>query len=140
MNRQMKILLVEDHKADARLVEEALVDCAIPVKLEHVANGVEAINYLRNTENALQANRPDLIILDLNMPRKDGHEFLTEMKDYLDQAEIPIVMLTVSDRADDAERAMEKRLNFYMNKPVNAEKLHRIICAVNDLWKEAHVN
>ncbi len=137
MNKQMEILLVEDHLADARLVEEALNDCNVPIALQRVRDGVEAVEFLRRQGTQDCANKPDLIILDLNMPRKDGHEFLSEMKEYLDKCEIPVVLLTVSDRAEDLERAMAKKLNFYMNKPVNADKLQRIIGAVNELWRVA---
>lgn len=137
MNKQMQILLVEDHQADARLVEEALVDCKVPVALRRVRDGVEAVEFLHREGVQDCANKPDLIILDLNMPRKDGHEFLSEMKEYLDKCEIPVVLLTVSDRAEDLERAMAKKLNFYMNKPVSADKLQRIVGAVNELWHAA---
>lgn len=137
MNKQMQILLVEDHLPDARLVEEALNDCNVPIALQRVRDGVEAVDFLRRQGTQDCANKTDLIILDMNMPRKDGHEFLSEMKDYLDKCEIPVVLLTVSDRAEDLERAMAKKLNFYMNKPVNADKLQRIIGAVNELWRAA---
>ncbi|MBY0550494.1 MAG: response regulator [Candidatus Obscuribacterales bacterium] len=137
MNKQMQILLVEDHLADARLVEEALVDCNAPIALQRVKDGVEAVEFLRCQGTQDCAKKPDLIILDLNMPRKDGHEFLSEMKEYLDECEIPVVLLTVSDRAEDLERAMNKKLNFYLNKPVNADKLRRIVGAVNELWRSA---
>lgn len=134
MNKEMQILLIEDHQADARLVQEALIDCNVPVSLRCVRDGAEAIEYLNCSTETEKATVPDLIILDLNMPRKDGHEFLTEMKGFLDEREIPVILLTVSDRQEDADRAMEKKLNFYMNKPVNPEKLQKIIAAVNNLW------
>ncbi len=137
MNKKLRILLVEDHHADARLVEEALLDCNIPVQLKHLQDGAEAVEFLRTEVSAQPEQKPDLIILDLNMPRKDGHEFLNEMKDYLDATETPVILLTVSDRQEDVDRAMDKKLNFYLNKPVDAEKLQRIIEAVSHLWAKA---
>lgn len=134
MNKQLQILLVEDHHADARLVEEALIDCNVPVAISHVRDGVEAVEFLQRRVKQQGVAKPDLIILDLNMPRKDGHEFLADMKQYLDENETPVVLLTVSDTRADVEKAMDKKLNFYLNKPVNAEKLQRIVSAVDQLW------
>ena len=140
MNKQMQILLVEDRQADARLVEEALLDCNVPVQVRRVSDGEEAAEYLKRNARSECEQSIDLIILDLNMPKKDGHEFLIEMKEYLDKKEIPVILLTASDRQDDLDRAMNQRLNFYMNKPVNADKLQRIIGAVNDLWCTSLLN
>lgn len=135
MNNKLQVLLVEDHNADARLVQEALVDCNVIVELNHLRNGAEAVDFLRSEVQEKQAApQPDLIILDLNMPCKDGHEFLADMKDYLDATETPVILLTVSDRHEDVEKAMAKKLNFYLSKPVDAEKLQRIISAVDELW------
>lgn len=137
MNRRLRVLLVEDHEADRRLVEEALSDCHIQVDLDCAADGVEAIKYVRTISERSAAEKPDLIILDLNMPRKGGHEFLEEMHEFLKEEEIPVVLLTVSDTPEDINRAMDKRMNFFLSKPVNANKLHQVLTAINELWAPA---
>lgn len=134
MLKVLNILLVEDHDADARLVEEALFDCHITVNLKRVADGEQAIKFLQQKDEFQKELQPDLIILDLNMPRKDGHEFLEEMKDFLKVKEIPVILLTVSDGRGDHDRALRSHLNFFLSKPVNAEKLHNVLEAINDLW------
>lgn len=130
----LKILLVEDHEADVRLVEEALFDCHIMVNLKTVSDGEQAIKFLKRQDEYQKEEQPDLIILDLNMPRKDGHEFLDEMKVFLKEKEIPVVLLTVSDERNDHERALRTHLTFFLSKPVNAEKLYDVLEAINDLW------
>lgn len=134
MSKILNVLLVEDSEADRRLVEEALLDCRVQVNLKSLTDGEQAIKYLKRIDPFQNADRPDLIILDLNMPRKDGHEFLEEMASHLEENEIPIVLLTVSDTRADIDRAQNARLNFYLPKPVNAEKLHKVLAAVNELW------
>lgn len=134
MNKNLKVLLVEDNAADARLVKEALADCRIPVEMRQVENGEEALKYVNREAPYNEAPTPDLIVLDLNMPKKDGHEFLEEAKDVLDEMDIPIVLLTVSDRDSDIKRALDTKMNFYLNKPVDANKLKAVLCAINDLW------
>ncbi|MBY0358902.1 MAG: response regulator [Candidatus Obscuribacterales bacterium] len=134
MNKNLKVLLVEDNAADARLVKEALADCRIPVEMRQVENGEEALKYVNREGPYNEAPTPDLIVLDLNMPKKDGHGFLEEAKDVLDELDIPIVLLTVSDRDSDIKRALDTKMNFYLNKPVDASKLKAVLCAINDLW------
>ena len=134
MSNALNVLLVEDHAADARLVEEALADCNVEVSLASVKDGEEAINYIRQTGAYKKAKRPDLIILDLNMPRMDGHEFLEEMHVYLHDEDIPVILLTVSDNPQDLNRALNTRMNYFLSKPVNAEKLQQILSAVKELW------
>lgn len=134
-SRTLNVLLVEDHEADRRLVEEALADCHIPVNLQSVKDGDQAIKYIRKAGSYKKAQRPDLIILDLNMPRMDGHEFLEEAQDVLKAEEIPVVLLTVSDSPHDLSRAMDRHMNYYLNKPVDTEKLKQILTAVSELWQ-----
>jgi len=137
MNKKLRVLLVEDHEADRRLVEEALNDCHIQVDLDCASDGVEAIKFVKELACQNTSEKPDLIILDLNMPRKGGHEFLEEMHEYLRDEEIPVVLLTVSDSPEDVNRAMDKHMNFFLSKPVNAEKLQQVLTAINDLWAPA---
>ena len=132
--KKLNVLLVEDHEADRRLVEEALADCHIAVNLQSVSDGDQAIDFIKRTGAYKKATRPDLIILDLNMPRKDGHEFLEEAHELLRANEIPVVLLTVSDSPHDLRRAMDKHMNYYLSKPVNAEKLQQVLTVINDLW------
>jgi CheY-like chemotaxis protein len=134
MTNSLKVLLVEDHEADARLVEEALADCNVDVHLESVNDGEEAIKYIKQSGKYENKQRPDLIILDLNMPRKDGHEFLEEMHMFLKDEEIPVILLTVSDSPEDIKRAMNTRMNFFLSKPVNVGKLQQVLKAVSELW------
>ena len=131
MHDPLKILVVEDQPSDVRLLEEALVDCSVPTAFEHAQDGEAAIDYLY--AHAVDG-RPDVIILDLNMPRKDGQEFLDEMKTFLEREEIPVIMLTVSERQEDLTKALNARLNFFLSKPVESSKLDRILKAINTLW------
>ncbi len=134
MSTSLKVLLVEDHDADRRLVEEALIDCNMQVELDTVNDGEEAMNYVKQMGSYKFATRPDLIILDLNMPRMDGHQFLEEMHSYLKQMEIPVVLLTVSESPADIGRALNTRMNFFLSKPVNTNKLQKVLAAINELW------
>lgn len=134
MNKTLKVLLVEDHEADQRLVEEALRDCNVDVELKALCDGEQAVKYIKKVGAHKKAESPDLIILDLNMPRKDGHEFLDEVHELLKAEEIPVILLTVSDNPEDLRRALDRRMNFYLSKPVNAEKLQEVLAAVSMLW------
>ncbi len=134
MTNSLKVLLVEDHDADRRLVEEALADCHIEVELDHVGDGEEAMKYVKQEGQYKVAQRPDLIILDLNMPRMDGHQFLDEMHKVLKEQEIPVVLLTVSDSPQDIGKALNTRMNFFLSKPVNGTKLQQVLTAVKELW------
>lgn len=134
MERKIKVLLVEDHEADRRLVEEAIADCRMPVQLESLHDGEQAINYIRGKCKNKNELRPDLIILDLNMPRKGGHEFLEEVHEFLKEEEIPVVLLTVSDNPEDINKALDKRMNYYLSKPVNSHKLQQVLTAISELW------
>lgn len=131
MTVPLNILLVEDNPADARLLEEALVDCSVRTTVQSARDGEEAINML----SCGKQEQPDLIILDLNMPKKDGHQFLYEMKEFLNDKDIPVILLTVSDRKEDIDRAFSSRLNFYMNKPVEPRTLDTLLNAISELWK-----
>lgn len=108
MNNRLRVLLVEDHEADRRLVEEALEDCQVKVELSMVTDGEQAIEYIKRKGAFEHAARPDMIILDLNMPLKDGHQVLDEVHTILKAEEIPVVLLSVSDDPKDISRAMGK--------------------------------
>lgn len=134
MNKRLKVLLVEDHAADRRLVEEAIADCQIPVDLQSVKDGEEAIDYVKRKGAFKKASRPDLIILDLNMPRKDGHEFLEEVHSVLKADDIPVVLLTVSENPQDIHRALDSHMNYYLSKPVDGVKLQEVLSVIGELW------
>lgn len=134
MNKKLNVLLVEDHAADRRLVEEAIADCQIPVDLQSVSDGEQAIQYVRKIGPFKKASRPDLIILDLNMPRKDGHEFLEEVHTVLKEDDIPVVLLTVSENPQDIHRALDKHMNYYLSKPVDGVKLQQVLSVISELW------
>lgn len=134
MRQELKVLLVEDNPADARLVKEALIDCQIAVDMQEVCDGEEAFKYVSRLGKYDKASRPDLIILDLNMPKKNGHEFLNDSKRILDEEDIPVILLTASDREPDIQKALDKKMNFYLCKPVNAHKLKTVLCAIGELW------
>ena len=141
MNRVLNVLLVEDNEADIRLMQEALFDCHIQVNLKTLSDGEEAAQYLKQTANNRKTHLPDVIVLDLNMPRKDGHEFLEEMGGFLREREIPVVLLTVSDSREDLDRALNARLNYFLSKPVNGQKLGSVLKAISELWASpAHRN
>ncbi len=137
MSKTLNILLVEDHEADRRLVKEALADCQIQLALHELSDGEQAIKYMKKQGRYKDAQKPDLIILDLNMPRKDGHEFLEEVNSILKEDEIPVVLLTVSDNPQDIGRALNTHMHYYLSKPVNGAKLKHVLSIINELWAAA---
>jgi len=130
----IEILLVEDNPADARLTMEALKDTKIRNKLIVVEDGVEAIAYLRREGKYAKVARPDLILLDLNLPRKDGREVLAEIKadDYLKR--IPVVILTTSKAEQDIVKTYNLHANCYITKPVDLEQFITVVKAIEDFW------
>jgi CheY-like chemotaxis protein len=133
--RAIHILLVEDNPGDARLVEEAFRQAATHCRLSHVVNGVEAIDFLRRTGPHAQATRPDLILLDLNLPRKDGREVLAEIKADVTLRRIPVVVLTTSQAQDDILRAYDLNANCYVTKPGDFDEFMRTIRCLDEFWR-----
>lgn len=134
MKSPVEILLVEDSPADIALTEEALKDSGLESQLSVVTDGEQAIEYLHRRGRFSAAHKPDIILLDLNMPKKNGHEVLSEMKDNPELEAIPVVVLTVSQAEEDIVRALGLKMNYYLNKPVNAQKLTPILTTIIDLW------
>jgi CheY-like chemotaxis protein len=130
----VEILLVEDSPADIALTEEALKESGLENTLTIVTDGEQAIEYLSKRGKYKDAESPDLILLDLNMPKKNGHEVLEVIKDNPKLEEIPVVVLTVSEAEEDIARALGLKMNFYLNKPVNVKKLAPILTTIIDLW------
>ncbi|WP_329129760.1 response regulator [Streptomyces sp. NBC_01476] len=116
-SRSYSVLLVEDDPADALLIEDALSEGGVARTLVHVEDGIEALEYLRDPER----ERPDLIVLDLNMPRMNGRELLAVLRDDEELSSIPLVVLTTSAAPDDITDAYQKHANAYVTKPVNLD-------------------
>ncbi|MCD0481014.1 response regulator [Streptacidiphilus sp. ASG 303] len=124
------VLLVEDDPADALLIEDALLDRGAARSLAQVQDGVEALEYLRDPARP----RPDLIVLDLNMPRMNGREFLSVLKDDDGLRAIPVVVLTTSAAPDDVSGAYRERANAYVTKPVNLDDFTRAVRSIDAFY------
>jgi len=128
------ILMVEDNPADARLAQEQLKESKIVNRLFHVADGVEAMEFLRGEGKHAGAPRPDIVLLDLNLPRKDGREVLAELKNDPSLKRIPVVILTTSEAEQDILKSYELHANCYVTKPVDLDKFARIVGVIEDFW------
>lgn len=129
-----KILLVEDNPADIRLTEEAIRESKISSDLDIVKDGVEAINYLKKIGKYSKVCRPNLILLDLNLPKKSGLEVLREIKQDRDLRRIPIVVLTISANEEDLMKAYDLHANCFVNKPLEIKDFYKIVKAIEDFW------
>lgn len=134
--KPIEILLVEDNPGDVRLTREALRDAKVHNQMHVVGDGVEALAYLRRTGPYAQANRPDLILLDLNLPRMNGFEVLDAIKGDDDLKQIPVVILTTSQSEEDIVRGYKLRANAYVTKPVDLDQFIKMIKAIEDFWLE----
>jgi CheY-like chemotaxis protein len=132
--RPAEILLVEDNPGDARLTQEALRESNLQYRIHHVRDGVEALAYLRREGEFGAASIPDLILLDLNMPRKDGREVLAEIKQDRLLSLIPVIVLTTSEAEADIVKSYELHANCYIAKPVDLDHFTRIVHAVENFW------
>jgi len=128
------IFLVEDNKADIRLIQEALKTSLLPHQVITVRGGVEAMNYLHQEGEYANAPRPDLILLDLNLPRKDGREVLAEIKSDPQLKRIPVVILTTSKNQDDIFHSYDLHANCYITKSRNLSQLFQIIQSIEKFW------
>jgi CheY-like chemotaxis protein len=128
------VLLVEDSAAEARLAREALRETAVPVVLHVASDGVEALDFLRRQGEFQNAPRPSLVLLDLNLPRKDGREVLSDMKGDADLRRIPVVVLTTSQAQADIERAYELHANCYIQKPLELDGFIDIVKSISRYW------
>ena len=132
--RPVEILLVEDNPGDARLTREALRDTKVHNRLNVATDGVEALAYLRRQGKYAHAARPDLILLDLNLPRKDGREVLAEIKADDDLRSIPVVVLTTSRAEQDIVRSYNLHANAYVTKPVDLDQFITVVKSIEDFW------
>jgi two-component system, chemotaxis family, response regulator Rcp1 len=130
----IEVLLVEDSPGDVRLTREAFKDANKSIHL-HVANdGVEAMAFLRKEGVYKSAPRPDLILLDLNLPKMDGREVLYHIKQDEDLKTIPTVILTTSEAEADIVKSYELQANCYLNKPVQLDAFDAVVKSINDFW------
>lgn len=132
--RQIELLLVEDNPGDARLAEETLKESRLLNRLHHVADGEQAMAFLRREAPYQDAPRPDLIILDLNLPRRDGRQVLQDIKDDERLRSIPVVVLTISEAEEDILRSYDLHANCYITKPLDLEQFSRIVKSVEGFW------
>ena len=130
----VEILLVEDNPGDHRLTKEALHEGKVYNNLHWVKDGVEALDFLKQRGPHKKAPRPDIILLDLNLPKKDGREVLSEIKKDQELRQIPVVILTTSAAEEDVLRSYDLHANCYVTKPVDLEKFIVVIQSIDRFW------
>jgi CheY-like chemotaxis protein len=130
----IEILLVEDNPGDARLAREALTESKVHNNLHHVWDGVEAMRFLRQEDEYAGVPAPDLILLDLNLPRKDGREVLAEIKDDAELRLVPVVILTTSSAERDLVKSYDLHANAYVVKPIDLDRFIEIVQAIENFW------
>ncbi len=132
--RPAEILLVEDNPGDARLTLEALKDGKVLNRVSVVPDGIEAMAFLRRQGPYADAPRPNLILLDLNLPKKDGREVLAEIKADPGLKRIPVVILTTSQAEEDIAKTYDLHANCYVTKPVDLDKFLEVVRSIEDFW------
>ncbi len=132
--RPIQILLVEDNPGDIRLTQEAFKESKLTIELNVATDGVEGINYLRKNPPYQDATMPDLILLDLNLPKRDGREVLQEIKTDDILRRIPVIILTTSTAEQDISKCYNLHVNSYISKPVDFDKFFEIIQRIEDFW------
>ena len=132
--KPVEILLVEDNPGDVRLTMEGLKEGKVNNNLHVVEDGVEAMAFLRREGKYSRAVRPDLILLDLNLPKKDGREVLMEIKADKDLKLIPVVVLTTSEAEQDIFKAYSLHANCYITKPVDLDQFISVVTSIDDFW------
>jgi two-component system, chemotaxis family, response regulator Rcp1 len=134
-DRPVRILLVEDNPGDARLTAEVFkYNNKLPKSLAVVEDGVEALAYLRQEGKYTDAPRPDLILLDLNLPKKDGRQVLAAIKNDENLRRIPVVVLTTSGDQEDIKQAYDLNANCFLTKPVDFEQFASLLTAIEEFW------
>jgi chemotaxis family two-component system response regulator Rcp1 len=130
----IEILLVEDNPGDVRLAVEALKEAKVHNRLSTVADGEAALNFLQRKPPYVDSPRPDLILLDLNLPRKSGREVLAEIKADPDLKRIPVVILTTSQAEEDIVKAYNHSANCYITKPVDLDQFIKVVRSIEEFW------
>ena len=134
MTKPIEILMVEDDEGDVELALEALEDSKLVTNINIAKDGVEAMAYLRKEESFEKAVRPDVILLDLNMPRKNGREVLAEIKADKNLRDIPVIILTTSQVDEDVVKSYHLGANCYITKPVDFEQFVKVVKNIESFW------
>jgi CheY-like chemotaxis protein len=132
--KPIEILLVEDNPGDYRLAMEVFKEAKVNNTMHIVTDGVEAIKYLKNKGKYNDSPRPDLILLDLNLPKKDGKEVLAEIKDDDNLKRIPVVILTVSSAEEDIIKSYDLHANAYITKPIDLDQFINVVRSIENFW------
>jgi chemotaxis family two-component system response regulator Rcp1 len=130
----IEVLLVEDSPGDVRLTREALKDAKVHISLHVASDGIEAMAFLDQVGEHANAPRPDLILLDLNLPKKDGREVLKEIKESAVLKSIPVVILTTSSANEDVMNSYRLHANCYITKPVSLEGFLKVVQSIDNFW------
>lgn len=133
-NGSVEVLLVEDNPGDVRLTKEALKEGRILNNVAVVGDGMEALSFLQRQGKYADVIQPDLILLDLNLPKKDGREVLAEIKADPNLRRIPVVVLTTSSSEEDIVKTYDLHANCYVTKPVDLEQFMRVVKSIEDFW------
>jgi CheY-like chemotaxis protein len=135
-SKEITILLVEDNPGDIRLVREALDECGMHHRLEVVTDGVQALDHLRREKAASKKSLPDLILLDLNLPKKDGREVLMELKGDADLRRLPVVVFSSSEAGEDILGSYDHHANCYVCKPLELDAYIKVIGQIVRFWMD----
>jgi two-component system, chemotaxis family, response regulator Rcp1 len=132
--KPIEILLVEDNPGDARLAVEAMKESKFKNTLHHVEDGINALDFLHKRGKYINSPRPDLILLDLNLPKKDGREVLAEIKSDPELKRIPIVILTISKAEEDILKSYNLHANCFITKPLDIDQFILVVKSIEDFW------
>ena len=135
----LRILVVDDDDADALMIEEALEAADRPAVVDRVADGREALRYLRQEDEHASAERPDIVLLDLNMPGMHGREVLSEIKSDRDLTAIPVVVLTTSGEAADIVESYRHQASAYVTKPIDLDSFEAVVREINRFYRDTAV-
>ena len=137
--KPVDLLLVEDNPGDIRLTQEALKEAPVPIHLSVAMDGVEAVDFLKRRGKFQHAPRPDLILLDLNLPLKNGPEVLSEIKSDPDLKRIPVLVMTTSRAPADVQQAYSLNANCYISKPVRLDDFMNVVESIENFWLQTAV-
>jgi chemotaxis family two-component system response regulator Rcp1 len=128
------VLLIEDNPGDVRLTKEALKDAKLKIHMHVVGDGMEAMAFLRKQGKYASSPRPDLVLLDLNLPKKDGRQVLAEIKDDTDLKRIPVVIITSSKAEEDVLKSYNLHANCYVTKPLDLDQFITVVQSIEQFW------
>jgi chemotaxis family two-component system response regulator Rcp1 len=133
-NKPIEILLIENNRGNNKLTTEVFQEGAVPNNIHQVTNGVDAMNFLRQEGGFQDSSRPNIILLDLNIPKKDGREILKEIKADPELKYIPIIVLTNSESKQDIKNTYEHYANAYITKPIDMDEFIKVIKSIEEYW------